>query len=115
MIQNIEKKITGDKLEIRVTCHIKRFAKNPIILLTTDSLIAILNKEHKILEVLEEPSYKVGNLNMKKVNNVGEWVFKLGKKKQSTRGPSKKKTTVNTPKEKPTPSIRSRISNIAKK
>ena len=114
MIQNIEKKITGDKLEVRVTCHIKRYVKNPIILLTTDSLIAILSKEHKILETLEEPSYKVGNLNMKKVNNIGEWTFRL-EKNQNRPAPVKKKTNTNVPKNKSAPSIRSRISSIAKK
>jgi hypothetical protein len=113
MIQSIEKKVLEDKLEVKVVCNIRKYSKNPIKLLTTTDLLDILNKEYKIAETLEEPSYKVGNLNVKKVSNVGKWIFRL-EKKPNTRLPKKK--TIEVPqKEKPGKSIRNRISAIANK
>tara|TARA_Y100000114_G_C11637052_1_gene267317 strand:+ start:69 stop:437 length:369 start_codon:yes stop_codon:yes gene_type:complete len=115
MIESIEKIKKNNTLEVIVTCHIRQYAKNPISLLTTEKLIDILNKEYKISETLEEPINKIGNSNVKKVSNIGRWLFKLDTK--TRRKPTNKKKTNSTqPASKDaTSSIRSRISNIANK
>jgi|TARA_B100001094_G_scaffold66086_1_gene62193 hypothetical protein len=112
MIQSIEKKVIGEKLEVKVVCNVRRYSKNPVILLTTDKLIDILNKEYKIAEVIEEPLVKVGNSNIKKVSHTGQWVFRLEKKKQARKTATRKKQPQTPQDEKP--SIRNRISKLVK-
>ena len=114
MIEKIEKIQKNKNLEVTVTCSIRRYAKNPITFLTTEMLIDILNKEYKISKTIEEPLMQVGNSNVKKVRNVGKWVFELEESTKAKK-PSTQRATKKTQQRKASGSIRSRMAKIANK
>ena len=97
MISNIDKKVEKNILTVDITCQVRKFASNPIKILTTEQVLDILKNEYDIKKTLKEPSFKVGNTQRRKIQSTGQWVFELEKV-----SPTRKKT-----------SIRSRMSKIA--
>ena len=110
MILNIDKKIENNTLTVEITCHERKFLSHEIKLLTTENVIDIIKKQHKITKTILEPNHKVGNTKRGKTKLSGKWVFELEKEKKTRT----KKTTTTTNKPSNSNKIRSRISKLAK-
>jgi hypothetical protein len=108
VILNIDKKVEDNTLTVEITCPVRRFLTHKIKFLTTEDVIGILKKEHKIVKTVLEPTHKVGNTERRKTKLSGQWVFEIEKeKKVRTRKAA-------TPKPNSSSKIRSRISKLAK-
>lgn len=123
MIESIIKTIQGEKLIVEVVCKVRKYATNPVKLLTTEEIVDILKEEYNIVETLKIPDRPVGNTKRQKIRTSGTWEFKLQKEAKSEptakaapkqkQQPTRKNNT--TKKQKQQSSIRSRMSNLARK
>ena len=116
MITNIDRKIENGHLIVEVTCAPRKFANKQIKLLTTNNLIDILIKKHKInvKETIEEPSHEVGNTTRRNIKSNGRWVFSIDiEKEQKPKAARTKKTATKSPRKKS--SIRTRMSALKDK
>tara|TARA_B100000700_G_scaffold264490_1_gene302277 strand:+ start:1920 stop:2267 length:348 start_codon:yes stop_codon:yes gene_type:complete len=110
VILNIDKRVEDNILTVEITCPVRKFLTHKIKFLTTEDVIGILKKEHKIVKTVLEPTHKVGNTERRKTKLSGQWVFEIEKeKKVRTR-----KAATPKPKTNNSNKIRSRISKLAK-
>ena len=122
MIQRIEENLEDNKLTVKVYCKVRKFASNPIKVLTTEDVIDIIKKKYENLKLLKSPSNLVGNTRRRKMQSSGIWVFevetlkkqKQATQKKTTRGREKKVETKQSSTTAKT-SIRSRMSKLATK
>ena len=77
MIDEIFKKVLGNTLFVTVTCVPRIYAKDEIKYLTTEQILVILNKEHKIISAISEPAHPVGNSQRRGMRLTGQWSFRL--------------------------------------
>lgn len=127
MIKEFKEIVDGDKLNIIVSCSVRKYACHPIKTLTTEEILDRLKDRYNIIEVLKTPTSPVGNSERRKIKLTGTWVFKIKENKaeekieQETkkdptppRKPRRKRQTTST-KPKESGSIRNRISKLASK
>jgi len=115
VILNIDKRVEDNILTVEITCPVRKFLTHKIKFLTTEDVIGILKKEHKIVKTVLEPTHKVGNTERRKTKLSGQWVFEIetqkkrATKKQANKSNEENLTTIPTKK----PSIRGRMSKLA--
>ena len=121
MIQSIEEDLCDSKLTVKVTCNLKKYASNPIKVLTTEQVIDKISHKYKNIVLISSPSTTVGNTNRRKMSNTGTWIFEVKQEKEEKiEKPKTSRTKKTTPTQKPKQSttktsIRGRISKLATK
>ena len=122
MINKITESIEDNTLKVSIECNIRKYAKYPIKVLTTENVIDMIKNKYNIIKTLKSPNKQVGNTKKNYITNFGTWVFEISlKKEKESKGEQKpaKSTTKrrNTAtRSKPSPSsIRGRMSKLANK
>tara|TARA_B100000963_G_scaffold94853_1_gene81683 strand:+ start:1386 stop:1757 length:372 start_codon:yes stop_codon:yes gene_type:complete len=121
MIQSIEEDLCDSKLTVKVTCNLKKYASNPIKVLTTEQVIDKISHKYKNIVLISSPSTTVGNTNRRKMSNTGTWIFEVKQEKEEKiEKPKTSRTKKTTPTQKSKQSttktsIRGRISKLATK
>ena len=111
MIKNIKEVFydSDNKLVVEVECYVRKFATNPIFLLTTEQVIGRISSKYDIVSTIKTPSKIVANTNRNKMSCTGTWVFEASKKEEKIEKPKKTRSR------KTTTSIRNRMSKLASK
>ncbi len=81
MIKEFKEIVDGNKLNIIVSCNVRKYACHPIKTLTTEEIIDRIKDRYNIIEVLRTPSSPVGNSERRKIKLTGTWVFKIKESK----------------------------------
>jgi|AACY02.14.fsa_nt_gi hypothetical protein len=103
--------IVGNILTVRVEIEKRLYKEQERILLKTEDIQRAVTEEteYNITETIEECAGVSNGVKKKTILNHGTWVFKVKPLRKKTEKPTNKKQGTSNP------SIKSRMSNIAKK
>mgnify|MGYP003119663072 CR=1 FL=1 len=77
MIKSITKKQIENKLEVTVETNLRRFLKSPVELLTDQEIFEIVKEEFEVIKTLQTPNHPVGNSCRRGVKQTGLWVYEI--------------------------------------
>ena len=107
MLKIIEESLNDDILHIKLSVELREIASRPLLMFKTNQVVAMLQEKYEIIECIKEDI--ISNSRSGNHRQSGTWVFKIlqRSKKNHTPKPATKKTSTK-------PSIRGRMSKIAK-
>lgn len=97
IVDKVTKKVNRNRLTIEIETKLKDYFLQESKILTEEEVLNIANQEHEVVKLLSRPQHEVGNYTNSNTKLKGTWVFQIKTKKPSTK-----------------PSIRGKISKIAK-